>query len=154
MPCDSGCDMHVHDIPVHDALSDIPAGTVAHTDARWEPVRNHFALTAFGINAYTAEHAGDRIIGEHDHADPGDERHEELYFVHAGRARFVVDGATIDAPAGTFVSARDITTRRSATAEEAGTIVLVIGAEPGAPFALTPAERAELSDAGIPVQPG
>jgi hypothetical protein len=84
MPCDSGCDMHVHDIPVHDALSDIPAGTVAHTDARWEPVRNHFALTAFGINAYTAEHAGDRIIGEHDHADPGDERHEELYFVHAG----------------------------------------------------------------------
>jgi hypothetical protein len=66
----------------------------------------------------------------------------------------VVDGATIDAPAGTFVSARDITTRRSATAEEAGTIVLVIGAEPGAPFALTPAERAELSDAGIPVQPG
>jgi hypothetical protein len=49
-----------------------------------------------------ARHAGDRIIGEHDHADPDDEKHEELYFVHTGAARFVVDGDVIEAPAGTW----------------------------------------------------
>ena len=56
--------------------------------------------------------------------------------MHAGAARFVVDGSEVDAPAGTFVNAHDVTTRRSATALTDGTIV-VIGAEVGAPFEIT-----------------
>ena len=139
--------------PVSGTLVDIPTAAVPHTDARWQPIRNHFWLTAFGVNGYTARRAGDRIIGEHDHSDPADEQHQELYFVHSGRARFEVDGAIIDAPAGTFVSAHAVTTRRSAVAEEDNTIVLVIGAEPGAPFAITPAERDELAEAGFSVHP-
>ncbi|MGH3092257.1 MAG: hypothetical protein ACRDOG_08015 [Gaiellaceae bacterium] len=141
------------DTPVSDTLADIPTAAVPHTDARWQPIRNHFGLTAFGINGYTALRAGDRIIGEHDHSNPDDEQHQELYFVHSGRARFEVDGAVIDAPAGTFVSAQDVATRRSAIAEEDNTVVLVIGAEPGAPFEITPAEREELTDAGLSVTP-
>ncbi len=139
-------------MPVHGKLDEMPAA-VPHSDASWHPSRNYFGITAFGINGYSAARAGDRIIGEHDHADPEHEKHKELYFVHSGRARFEVDGATIDAPAGTFVSARDVATRRSATAEEDNNVVLVIGAESGAAFAITPAERAELAQADLPVYP-
>jgi hypothetical protein len=143
----------VTDTPVSGTLSDIPTATAPHTDAQWQPIRNHFAFTAFGINAYTALRAGERIIGEHDHSSPDAEQHQELYFVHSGRARFEVDGAIINAPAGTFVSARDVTTRRAAIAEEDNTVVVVIGAEPGVAFEISPAERQELADAGMSVRP-
>ena len=139
--------------PASGSLAEIPTAAVSHTDAHWQPIRNYFGITAFGINGYTAELAGDRLIGEHDHADPNDEQHQELYFVHAGRARFEVDGTVVDAPAGTFVSATDVATRRSAVAVEDNTVVLVIGAEPGAPFEITPAEREELAEAGVAVRP-
>jgi hypothetical protein len=137
----------------HASLTDIPAADVAHTDAKWTPVRNHFGITAFGVNAYTARNAGDRLIGEHDHAEPTDEQHQELYFVHTGHARFQLDGQDVDAPAGTFVSALDVKTIRSAVALSDNTVVLVIGAEPGAPYEVTPAERAELAAAGLPATP-
>ncbi len=152
-PLAAAAEADVEEAPVSDTLADIPTAAVPYADARWQPIRNHFGLTAFGMNAYTGLRAGDRIIGEHDHSSPEDEQHQELYFVHSGRARFEVDGAVVDAPAGTFVSARDVATRRSAIAEEDNTVVLVVGAEPGAPFEITPAEREELSDAGLPVRP-
>ena len=139
--------------PTHSTLSGIPGGQVSYSDSTWQPIRNHFGITAFGINAYTAARAGDSIIGDHDHADPSVEQHQELYFVHAGAARFVVDGLEFDAPAGTFVSAHDVTTRRSATALTDGTIVLVIGAEVGAPFEITTAEREDLASVGLATNP-
>ena len=73
------------------------------TDGRcpWRPVRKHFGIMSFGINAWTAPNAGDRIINEHDE----DGEHEELYIVQRGRATFELDGERIDAPAGTFVFA-------------------------------------------------
>src|SRR5215212_4351879 len=67
----------------------------------WRPVRHHFGITSFGINAWTGRKAGDRIINEHD--EEGED--EELYFVHSGRARFEFDGERVDGPAGTFVFA-------------------------------------------------
>ena len=137
--------------PIHGRLSDIPGTAVSHSDGQWQPIRHHFGLTAFGINAYTARSVGDVIIGEHDHADPEDEKHQELYFVHAGRARFTVAGELFDAPAGTFVSVPDVRTKRSAVAEEANTVILVVGAEAGAGFEVTPAERADLAGAGFAV---
>ncbi len=130
-------------------LTDIRTADVPYSDAKWTPIRNHFGITAFGVNAYTARSAGDRLIGEHDHADPADEQHQELYFVHRGHARFRVDGQNVDAPAGTFVSALDVSTIRSAVALSDNTVVLVIGDEPGAPFEATPAERAELTAARL-----
>jgi len=95
----------------------------------WRPVRHHFGITSFGINAWTAQEAGDRIINEHDEADVEDQQ-EELYFVQTGRARFELDGEAVDAPAGTFVFVEPAVTR-TAFAEEPGTTIISIGATPG-----------------------
>ena len=101
------------------------------TDGRcpWRPVRKHFGIMSFGINAWTAPNAGDRIINEHDEAD----EHEELYIVQRGRATFELDGERIDAPEGTFVFA-DPGVKRTAFAEEAGTTVIALGGTPGQAF--------------------
>lgn len=56
--------------------------------------------------------------------------HDELYFVHIGRARFIIDGAEYDAPAGTFVHIPDPASHRHAIALEAGTTVLTFGGPP------------------------
>lgn len=94
----------------------------------WRPVRHHFGITSFGVNAWTARAAGDRIINEH--AEDDDDAHEELYLVQSGRARFELDGDQVDAPAGTFVYARPGVSR-TAFAEEAGTTVIALGGTPG-----------------------
>jgi hypothetical protein len=90
------------------------------------PVRHHFGVTSFGVNAWTGHEAGDRIINEHDETD----ENEELYLVHDGRARFQLDGEQVDAPAGTFVFARP-GVKRTAFAEEPGTTIVAIGGTPG-----------------------
>jgi tetratricopeptide (TPR) repeat protein len=95
----------------------------------WRPVRRHFDIQAFGVNAYTADEAGLRLVEEHREENG----HEELYVVVSGRARFVVDGETHDAPAGTLVHCTS-GTLREAFAEEPGTTVLGIGAKPGEIF--------------------
>jgi hypothetical protein len=109
-------------------LSDTQRWQVARLDdierrGRDIPVREHFGIRAFGINAYTPGEDG-TLIGEHDEAGPGQ---EELYIVLDGNATFEVDGETVDAPAGTFVFVRP-ESRRKATGD--GT-VLAVGATPG-----------------------
>ena len=93
------------------------------------PVRHHFGIQSFGINAWTAREAGYRIINEHDEAD-GVDSQEELYLVQEGRARFELDGEQVDAPAGTFVFVQP-KVKRTAFAEEPGTTILAIGGTPG-----------------------
>jgi tetratricopeptide (TPR) repeat protein len=95
----------------------------------WRPVRRHFDIQAFGVNAYTAEEAGQRVVEEH--REEGG--HEELYVVVSGLATFTVDGEDHDAPAGTLVHCPP-GTPRGAVAAEAGTTVLGIGAKPGEVF--------------------
>jgi tetratricopeptide (TPR) repeat protein len=95
----------------------------------WRPVRRYFDIRAFGINAYTAEEAGQRVVEEH--REEGG--HEELYVVIGGRATFTVDGEEHDAPAGTLVHCPP-GTPRGAVAAEPGTTVLGIGAKPGEVF--------------------
>jgi Cupin domain len=87
------------------------------------PVREHFGIHGFGINAYTPSEDG-TLISEHDESGSGQ---EELYIVLEGKASFEVDGETVDAPAGTFVYVPP-ETRRKATGEG---IVLALGATPG-----------------------
>jgi quercetin dioxygenase-like cupin family protein len=93
----------------------------------FRPVRHHFGISSFGVNAWTAKKAGDRIINEHDEADGGD---EELYVVQNGRARFEIDGESVDAPAGTLVFVRP-NAKRTAFAEEPETTLIAVGASPG-----------------------
>ena len=99
------------------------------TDGRepWRPVRHHFGLTAFGINAWTGREAGDRIINEHDESDDGN---EELYLVMQGRAVFELDDERVEAPVGTFVSVPP-GIRRTAFADEPGTTIVAVGGVPG-----------------------
>ena len=66
--------------------------------AWWRPLRRRLGVTSFGINAYTADAAGDPLIEEHDEHSPGAGGHEELYLVVTGRAAFTVDGEEIEAP--------------------------------------------------------
>src|SRR3954462_4118648 len=105
-------------------LEEIDELTDGHCAFR--PVRHPFGITSFGGNTWTGRNAGDRIINEHDEVD----ENEELYVVQRGRARFELDGETVDAPAGTFVFARP-GVKRTAFAEEPGTTILAMGATPG-----------------------
>jgi tetratricopeptide (TPR) repeat protein len=93
----------------------------------WRPVRHHFGITAFGVNAWTARDSGDRIINEHDESD---ESNEELYVVLRGRATFELDRERVDAPTGTLVFARP-GVKRTAFAEEPETTILALGGTPG-----------------------
>jgi tetratricopeptide (TPR) repeat protein len=117
------------------------------------PVRLHFGINSFGINAYSAR-AGERVIEEHDELGHGAGRHEELYFVATGHATFELGGEEVDAPAGTAVFVRDPAVRRGAVAKEADTTVLVVGGVPGRAFEPSPWEAwlaaKPLLDAGQP----
>jgi mannose-6-phosphate isomerase-like protein (cupin superfamily) len=90
------------------------------------PVRHHLGISAFGTNAWTAADKGDRLMPEHQE----DEGSEELYVVLRGRARFEIDGTSVDAPEGTlvFVSPEG---NRTAFAEEPETTVLAVGSTAG-----------------------
>jgi hypothetical protein len=92
------------------------------------PVRHHFGITSFGVNAWTARAAGDRIINEHDESEP--DANEELYLVLRGRAVFELDGDRVVAPAGTLVFAQP-GVKRTAFAEEPETTIIALGGSPG-----------------------
>lgn len=104
------------------------------TDGRcpFRPVRHHFGIRTFGVTAWTAQAAGDRLINEHDEAET--ESGEELYVVMSGHARFELAGESHDAPAGTCVHVPP-GVKRTAFAIDAGTTVLAIGGAPeGTPY--------------------
>jgi uncharacterized cupin superfamily protein len=94
----------------------------------WKPIRKTLGITAFGVNAYTAENAGDEVVEQHDETALG---HEEIYVVVRGRATFTVDGEEVDAPEGTVVYLDDPKQTRHAVARDAGTTVLAVGGVPG-----------------------
>lgn len=112
-----------------DDISEMDDGRVP-----FRPVRHHFGIEAFGVNTWTVQTVGDRLLNEHDEvgADAGDGQ-EELYFVFAGRARFELDGENVDAPGGTFVFVQP-GVKRTAFAEEAPTTIVAVGGLPGEAF--------------------
>jgi tetratricopeptide (TPR) repeat protein len=88
-------------------------------------------VTAFGVNAYWAENAGDELIEEHDELGAASGHHEELYVVIGGAARFTVAGEEFDAPTRTVIFVRDPAARRGAIATESNTTALAIGGPAG-----------------------
>jgi hypothetical protein len=105
---------------------------VATTTVRWLPLRLPLGVTAFGVNAFRADAAGEELIEDHDETGAGAGRHEELYVVVSGHATFTVAGEEIDAPAGTIVFVGDPEVRRAAVARSAGTIAIAVGGHAGA----------------------
>jgi len=112
----------------------------ADGEVAWHPLRRELGITAFGVNAFSAVDAGDRVVEEHNEMTAAAGGHEELYVVVAGRAAFTVDGEQIDAPAGTLVYVPDPSSVRGALAAEPGTTVLVVGGKPGEAYAPAPWE--------------
>jgi uncharacterized cupin superfamily protein len=95
----------------------------------WRPLRAALGLRAFGAAAFTATRPGQNIVEPHREAANG-RGHEEVYVVLEGRARFTLDGAEVDAPAGTIVFAAP-QVHRVAEAVDVPATVLAFGAEPG-----------------------
>ena len=93
---------------------------------RMVPAREHLGIHSFGLNAFTPNDEG-VLINDHDETGSGQ---EELYVVLDGHATFEIDGETVDAPAGTFLSIPP-EARRKATGT--GT-VLVVGGTPGVAY--------------------
>jgi hypothetical protein len=106
----------------------------------WRPIRRRLGIQAFGVNAYTAEEAGQEVVEHHDETGHGAGKHEELYVVVRGSARFTLNEQEVDAPVGTLVFVRDRAVRRGAIAQEPGTTVLALGGVPGEPFRVSPWE--------------
>jgi mannose-6-phosphate isomerase-like protein (cupin superfamily) len=103
-------------------LDEIESLPVLGGQLQWKPVRHELDVSAFGINAYRGDEVGDLVVEEH--AD----RHQELYLVVAGTARFRTGGEEFDARAGTFVLFEP-DEHRVAHAAEPGTTVVAVGAE-------------------------
>lgn len=119
------------------ALADLERVPLEH--GVWRPVRRALGVTAFGINAYTADHAGDTLIEPHDESSAGAGGHEELYLTTTGGASFTVADQKVDVPSGTMLLVEP-GTRREAVAAEDATTVLVIGGRPGAAMPPSPFE--------------
>lgn len=121
----------------------------------WRPIRRHFDIRAFGVNAYSAPGAGAPIVERHTELQYG---HEEIYLVLRGRARFTIDGNEHELAAGQLVFVRDPSLQREAVALDADAVVLAFGGKPGAPhqvsawetmFAALPAAQREDWDEAI-----
>ena len=89
-------------------------------------LREPLGIHSFGINARKVGEDG-TLVNEHDEGIGGQ---EEVYIVLDGTATFEVDGETVPAPPGTFVSVPP-GVRRKATGDAT---VLVVGGTPGQPY--------------------
>jgi hypothetical protein len=103
-------------------------------DPDWKPLRHHFGLTAFGVNAFVQPEPSGGLVVDHRETDTG---HEELYVVLTGRAEFELDGSPYDCPAGTIVAIPDPEVRRRAVAVEPGTTVLAVAGTPGRAYEIS-----------------
>jgi mannose-6-phosphate isomerase-like protein (cupin superfamily) len=115
-----------HRPPEQTARNERAASESPNFGYRWHAIRQNLGITAFGVNANEGD-AGELLFIPHDEAEHG---HEEVYVVVRGRARFDVDGTTIDADPGHLLYAR-AGVLRSATALDNGTLVLAVGGLPG-----------------------
>ena len=111
---------------------------VAHIDeldrievagVNWRPVRRRFDIRAFGVNAYTAD-AGEHVVEEHDESRL---RHEELYVVLTGRARFTIGAGSSDSRDAQAACDGLVNLALKAGGRDNVTAVLARAREPGKP---------------------
>jgi mannose-6-phosphate isomerase-like protein (cupin superfamily) len=97
----------------------------------WRSVRRHFAIAGFCANAKEVAE-GELLVVPHREEDYGGQ--EELYFVFAGRARFILDGAEVELASGDLLHIGP-QVHREARALETPTKVLMISSTPSAAYA-------------------
>ena len=93
----------------------------------WKPLRRFFRIGSFGTNLLRAPKAGDVLTEDHTEDPDSGTRHEELYLVVRGAARFKMDREEFDASTGTFAHVPDPTSMGGAVASEPGTALLAVG---------------------------
>jgi len=106
-------------------------------------LRRTLDIGAFGAGSAFQRKAGETVIPDHHEAGPGGDRHEELYVVVQGGARFTVGGEEIDAPQGTALFVHDPGEMRTAVATTDETIVLAVGGPRDHAYRTTPAASQE-----------
>jgi hypothetical protein len=89
----------------------------------WAPVRHHFDIRTFGVNAWRGS-SGDRVITPHNHEEDGE---PELYVVIRGAATFTIGGEDVETSAIEFVWVEDPKAERVAFATADDTVVISIG---------------------------
>jgi mannose-6-phosphate isomerase-like protein (cupin superfamily) len=87
-------------------------------------IREALGVTAFGVNAVVMPEGMDGFAHYHDEQD-------ELYFVHAGTARFEVDGEERIVGPGGLVHVESTTPRTFSNAGTGELVVLVVGGKGG-----------------------
>jgi hypothetical protein len=121
------------------ALDDVEQIDWRGTGINWRPVRRVLGADIVGIAAFTAERPGEMVVEPH--TEVGDGRgQQEIYVVLRGNAHFLIDGAEVDAPAGTLVRVEP-QAHRQAVATEPDTAVLALGGE--STFDASPSEWIE-----------
>jgi hypothetical protein len=109
------------------AIDDVERIDWRRTGISWRPVRRALGADFVGMAAFTAERSGEVLVEPHTEIEGG-RGQQEVYVVIRGKARFLIDGAEVEAPAGTLVRV-DAEAHREAVAVEAGTAVLALGGE-------------------------
>lgn len=104
-----------------DKLDDIPPTRDSFMKG-WHSVRNHLNITAFGINGVTVN-KGEELTKEHH--EGGEAPHQEFFYVAEGRAKFILDGQELDAPAGTCLHVEPEVKRRAIAAVSPTTLLII-----------------------------
>jgi len=97
------------------------------TGISWRPLRRALGADIVGIAAFTADRPGQVVVEPHTEVDNGRSQ-QEIYLVLRGRASFRIDGAVIEASAGSLLRV-DAHAHREAIAIETGTAVIALGGE-------------------------
>ena len=93
-------------------------------DGVFRKVRQELGVTAFGVNAIVYPPGAGGIHHFHDEQD-------ELYFVHAGRARFALPGESRELGPGGLCHVESTTPRQITSVGDEGLVMLVVGAKDG-----------------------
>ena len=133
------------------ALDEIPrAAEPCDRSLDWRPVRDHLGISAFGVNAFLGAAPGDRVVERHDEGAQG---HEELYVVVRGAARFVIDDAEHEVPAGSVVLVAPGSMREAFATAPDRRRCSSSAARPARRLPFPPGRRASSSSAGAPRSP-
>ena len=87
-------------------------------------IRQPLGVTAFGVNAIVYPVGAEGVHHYHDEQD-------ELYFVHAGTARFDVDGDVFELGPGGIVHVESTTPRKVSNVGDEDLVVLIVGGKDG-----------------------
>ena len=126
-------------LSIADRLDERRAEQEEPQDRTYVQMRRELDLGAFAATAVRAD-AGKELVAERTATGYAADRHEELFLVLAGRARFTVDGEDVDAPQGTAIFVRDVEAKRAAVAKEDGTTLVLVGNRRGEAWRPTPGE--------------